>query len=119
MKPALCQAFDAEMKAALGLYEVGEFGKAFRHLETAHVLGQRHVLPHVLTHYWMLKIGLRRRAPAQVWGQVLRIVVGAVGSAVGVVPIGNTGGTNVGMFKRMPIDPALSKLMHETSDMHI
>ena len=41
------------------------------------------------------------------FGQIVRIVLGTLGSAVGLVPVGNTGGTNVSMFKRMPIAPEL------------
>lgn len=59
----------------------------------------------------MLKIGIARRSFGEVIGQVVRIVLGAIGSAVGVVPIGNTGGTNISMFKRLPIDPAIRKLV--------
>ncbi len=57
----------------------------------------------------MLKIGRRRRSMAEVFGQAIRIVFGALGSAVGVVPTGNTGGTNISMFKRVPIAPAIAR----------
>lgn len=111
MHPQLRQAFEAEMRAAIALYAAGEWAQAFRHLEAAHVLGQRHVVPHVATHWWMLRIGLRRRSPKEVIGQALRIPLGALGSAVGIVPVGNTGGTNIGMFRRLPIDPDVRKLI--------
>lgn len=111
MNHRLRQAFETQMRAAMQCYAQNELEAAFGLLETAHVLGQRHVLPHVRTHYWMLRIGCRRRAPADVWGQALRIVLGALGSAVGVVPTGNTGGTDVGMFRRMPVDPAIRRLI--------
>lgn len=111
MKNELRAAFDAEMAAALDLYRKGRLGQAFVHLETAHVLGQRHVAPHVVTHWWMLKIGLKRRSVSEVIGQAVRIVLGALGSAVGVVPVGNTGGTNISMFKRLPIDAGLRRLI--------
>lgn len=111
MTPALKNAFDAEMAAAINAYRQGRLVRSFGHLETAHVLGQRHVLPHVITHWWMLKIGLKRRSLNEAAGQAVRIVLGALGSAVGIVPTGNTGGTNVGMFKRMPIDRELQDLM--------
>ncbi|KFI07648.1 DUF3703 domain-containing protein [Massilia sp. BSC265] len=107
------QAFDAEMAAAGRLYRDGLLIQAFRHLETAHVLGQRQLVPHVLAHYWMLKIGLKRRSVPEVWGQLVRIVLGALGSAVGIVPTGNTGGTDIGMFKRLPIAPAIRRLIGE------
>jgi len=111
MKNELKVAFYAEMKVATDLYRHGMLEQAFGHLETAHVLGQRHVVPHVVTHWWMLKIGLKRRSAPEVAGQAVRILLGALGSAVGVVPVGNTGGTNISMFKRLPIDASLRRLI--------
>ena len=111
MHPELRQAYEAEMTAAAGLYASGEFAQSFRHLEIAHVLGQHQVVAHARTHYWMLKIGIQRRSLREVWGQAIRIVLGIVGSAIGIVPLGNTGGTDISMFKRLPLDPHIEKLM--------
>lgn len=99
------------MAAALARYDEGDYAKALRHLEVAHVLGQQYVVPHVKTHYRMLMIGLRRRSLRQTWGQMMRIVLGAIGSAVGRVPSGNTGGTNISMFARLPIDARIRHLL--------
>jgi hypothetical protein len=111
MNPELRAAYNAEMTLAIDLYEAGELAKAFQHLEVAHVLGQQYVAPHVATHYWMLKIGLKRRCGREVGGQIIRMVLGALGSAVGMVPVGNTGGTNISMFKRLPVDPGIRNLI--------
>jgi hypothetical protein len=54
---------------------------------------------------------MRRRRLVAIPGQLLRIVFGALGSAVGVVPKGNTGGTNVSMFRRMPVDAELQRII--------
>lgn len=110
MHPELGKAYEGEMASARHCYHAGGYAAAMMHLEHAHVLGQRYVLPHVATHYWMLKIALRRRSPRQAWGQLLRIVLGAIGSAAGIVPAGNTGGTDIGIFRRLPIDPAIRRL---------
>lgn len=107
----LRQAFDAAMAAAIARYRTRDYASAMRHLETAHVLGQRHVAPHVASHYWMLKLGLKRRSVSECWGQLVRIVLGAAGSALGVVPTGNTGGTDIGMFVRRPVPPELRRLI--------
>ncbi|MFL5427745.1 MAG: DUF3703 domain-containing protein [Myxococcales bacterium] len=40
-------------------------------------------------------------------------MLGAVGSLLGSVPTGNTGGTDISMFKQLPIDPQLLKIMEE------
>jgi len=112
MKTELKQAFDAEMSEAARRYHNKEFNQAFKHLEVAHVLGQRYMTSHVLTHWWMLKIGLKRRSRYEVVGQCARIVLGALGFAVRIVPTGNTGGTNISMFKRLPIASNLHDLVN-------
>ncbi len=113
MKASLRQAFAAELAAARHALAQGRLAHAMRHGETAHVLGQRHVVLHAQSHWLMLRIGLRRRSIIEVWGQAVRIVLGIIGSAIGVVPTGNTGGTDISMFKRLPIDPVLAGLMDE------
>jgi len=112
MHALLRKAFEEEMAIAASLCRSGKLDDAFLHLERAHVLGQGFVLPHVRAHWAMLKIGLMRRSPAEVVGQAIRIVLGAIGSAVNVVPTGNTGGTNISMFKRLPIPQDMSKIIH-------
>ena len=41
----------------------------------------------------------------------MRLVLGILGSAVGKVPVGNTGGSDISMFKRMPIAPELQDII--------
>lgn len=105
------QAFQQELTRARELMRAGSYDAAFPHLERAHVLGQLYVWPHVLTHWLMLRVEVQRRAPLAVFGQAVRIVLGALGSAVGKVPVGNTGGSNVNMFAPMPIAPELQQLL--------
>jgi hypothetical protein len=111
MNPAQKAAFEREMSAARECERKGRLDDAIHHLERAHVLGQLHVVPHTRTHWRMFVIASRRRDLPASWGQAVRIVLGAVGSAVGRVPVGNTGGTDISMFKRLTIDPELAKLM--------
>ncbi len=100
-------SFSAEIGAARARMAAGELETALAHLERAHVIGQRQVWPHVLSHWLMLRVELRRGRMAAVFGQCLRIVLGALGSALGVVPTGNTGGSDIGMFKRLPVPAEL------------
>lgn len=58
----------------------------------------------------MLRIALCRRSAAAVCGQLIRVVLGAAGSAVGIVPTGNTGGTDISMFARRPLAPDIAAL---------
>lgn len=113
MKGTWQVAFEMEMASAGRLIRAGHLDHAMRHLERAHVLGQRKVMPHVRSHWGMLRIALRRHAPAEAFGQAVRIVLGALGSAVGMVPVGNTGGTDISMFARLPIDPELAALIEQ------
>lgn len=111
MNPIQKAAFEAEITRAHQLLADGQVDAGFRHLERAHVIGQAHVIPHVRSHWLMLKLELRRGRPLAVLGQVLRVLLGALGSAVGVIPTGNTGGSDISMFKRLPIDPALQRII--------
>jgi hypothetical protein len=104
-------AFDNEIALAKELVARGDLEAGFHHLERAHVLGQAFVVPHTVAHWLMLSVEFRRRRVIAVFGQAVRIVLGILGSAVGVVPIGNTGGTDISMFKRLPIDPELQNII--------
>jgi hypothetical protein len=113
MHAALEKRFAFEIAQAQRLLKSGSLDEAFAHLESAHVLGQRYVVPHIRTHWLMLRIGLSRRSVAEISGQAARIVLGALGSFINVVPTGNTGGTNISMFKRLPIDPEFERVLNE------
>jgi hypothetical protein len=104
-----------EVLLATELMERGNLDGAFRHLESVHVLGQTNVRWHVLAHWLMLKIAIRRGRGIAAIGQAARIVLGAIGSAVGIIPTGNTGGSDVSMFARMPIAPELLRVMEGTN----
>ncbi len=86
---------------------------AFFHLERAHILGQASTVEHVRVHWHMFLWSIRQRNVRECLGQLLRIVGAAISTAVGLVPQGNTGGTNVNPFKSMPIPPELAALIEE------
>jgi hypothetical protein len=111
MNPIRCSAFNSAIAQAKNLVASDDLEAGFAHLERAHVIGQDYVMPHVTSHWLMLRVELRRRRLAGVLGQVMRIVLGALGSAIGVVPTGNTGGTNISMFKRMPVETELQNII--------
>jgi len=111
MNPIQCSAFNREIAQAKSLIASGDLGAAFTHLERAHVIGQNCVIPHVTSHWLMFQVEFRRGRPAAAFGQAIRIVLGALGSAVGAVPTGNTGGTNISMFKRMPVDLEMQNII--------
>ena len=111
MNPVQNVAFNREIAIAKELIARGDLAAAFPHLERAHIIGQGFVVPHATSHWLMLRVELRRRRLMSAWGQTIRLVLGMLGSAVGVVPVGNTGGTDISMFKRMPIAPELQNII--------
>jgi hypothetical protein len=111
MNPVRSVAFGNEITQAKELIAKGELEAGFSHLERAHIIGQAFVMPHAKSQWLMLKVEFRRTRVLAVFGQVVRIVLGVLGSAVGIVPVGNTGGTDISMFKRMPIEPELQSII--------
>jgi hypothetical protein len=111
MHPVLRKEFEKEMALARDLYGAAKYREAFAHLERAHVLGQRHAWPHTVNHWWMLKTGVRLRDAREVFGQLPRTAFGGIGSLLGRVPLGNTGGANVGIFTPMTIPPDLAEIL--------
>jgi Protein of unknown function (DUF3703) len=109
--PELSREFDREIVLARELMAAGELERAFTHLERAHVIGQTFVGAHAQAHWLMFTLEFRRRRIAAVFGQAVRLFLGVIGSAVGVVPTGNTGGTDISMFKRLPIPPELQSII--------
>ncbi|MBH0203296.1 MAG: DUF3703 domain-containing protein [Nitrospira sp.] len=110
MHPMLRQAYETEMTAAVSQYDAGDFRLSFAHLERAHVLGQSFPIAHARTHWWMLKVGWRRRDVVEMIGQVFRIPGALLFSKIWV-PVGNTGGAHVPPFKSMPIPEDLQRLL--------
>jgi uncharacterized protein DUF3703 len=111
MHPKLREAFETEMQQARAALAGGALDAAFTHFERAHVLGQWYVRSHTLAHVGMLRIGWRRRDLREIAGQLLRIPGGALGSFLGRVPRGNTGGSNVSALLEMPIPPELESVL--------
>jgi len=111
MHSALKNAFDAEMQSARQALADDRLTEAFSHLERAHVLGQWYVMTHATTHVYMLRIGWRRRDLREILGQLLRIPGGMIGSIIGRVPRGNTGGANVSATRPLPIPQDLKDLL--------
>lgn len=104
------QAFAAVMAGARQAYRRRHWEQAFALLERAHVLGQTRMVPHVQSHWWMLKVGWQRRDAREVRGQLLRLPAAVVLSRLWV-PLGNTGGASVSPVKPTPIPDDLRELM--------
>ena len=109
MDKELKAAFEKEMSLGKEFFSAARYEDAFRHFERAHVLGQFFVLPHVRSHIWMFFIGVRTGNFREIRGQLIRIPLGMIGSALGKVPKGNTGGANIKLSTTLPIPDDLKK----------
>ncbi len=98
-----------ELEFATAARGQGEVFVEFAHLERAHVLGQASTREHVRVHWAMFMWGLRNHQLKEVFGQLLRILGAATKTWIGLVPSGNTGGSNVSPFKRLPIPRDLQR----------
>lgn len=104
-------AVTSELRAAAALEAAGRATESFRHLERAHVLGQASTVQHVRVHVQMLLWAIRHRLLREAAGQVLRIIGAATKTAIGWVPTGNTGGSNISPFQPVPIPVDLQKVL--------
>ena len=101
----------AELAASAAAEARGEFYTAFQHLERAHVLGQAATAMHVGVHWRMFRFALRNRRTGEAAGQLWRLLAAAVFTAPGLVPEGNTGGTDVSGFRRLDVPNDLQRAL--------
>lgn|SRR5262245_40869525 len=104
---------EREILAAYHAEAQGKPNVAFSHLERAHILGQPSTVEHIRVHLHMFLWGIHQRDLRECLGQLLRIAGASIGTALGLVPQGNTGGTNVDPFKPLPIPPELAAQIQE------
>lgn len=90
-----------EMELARVLFDKGERDRSWVYLERAHILSQPFAWLHVVTHLEMLRVAFLSRDGKEFVGQVVRTLVAAPGSLLRKYPEGNTGRSNVSMFKTM------------------
>ncbi|HAJ46648.1 MAG TPA: hypothetical protein DCL54_08720 [Alphaproteobacteria bacterium] len=100
--------YKVEMAASHEAEHAGDIAAAITHLERAHILGQRFLLPHLATHWRMLALARAAQNGPETRGQILRLVAAIPGYVFGWVPVGNTGSANVSAVKPMPVPPDLA-----------
>ena len=104
--------WDLEIALAKKSASTGDREEEFKHLERAHILGQNSTLLHTRTHILMMLWGIRQRNIQEVAGQIFRVFGALTKTIFGLIPSGNTGGSNVSPFKRMPISPELQLIIN-------
>lgn len=115
MKTTVQLAYRTAMHEARDAQTRGDLDSAFNALERAHILGQRYLIPHVVTHVHMLCIGLRRRDTREIAGQILRLAATLPGYLTGWVPKGNPGGANISALRAVPLRGDLVELLEDYS----
>jgi hypothetical protein len=111
--PPVLKHLENELSMAASAEAAGDFPRAWRSLERAHVLSQAYALPHLRVHGAMAAFAWRRADFREVLGQLPRLLLAAPGSWLGRAPLGNTGGANVGIFTPMAIPEDLQRLLEE------
>lgn len=104
-------AYRAALAHARVARSQGDLDAAFAALERAHILGQRYLIPHIVTHLHMLRVGFERGDAREVIGQLIRLIATLPGYLTGWVPKGNTGGANVSALRPMPLTGDLIDLL--------
>lgn len=113
MPAALKPFFKQSLQDYATALNKNEMGKAWHHLEKAHVIGQRYPYHHSLVHWKMLVFGCRIKNVKEVIGQLPRLMVGGIKSFVGTIPVGNTGGANVPLMQSMPIQQEIREIFEK------
>lgn len=93
----------------------GERDRSWQLLEKAHVLSQPWASRHVRVHAAMLGAAVHERSLAEIWGQLVRLVVAGPGSVTGRYPAGNTGRADVPATRPMAIADDLAAMLDRAS----
>lgn len=97
-------------------YLKGNLEKAWKHLERAHIIGQRYPFAHTKVHWKMVQFGFKMKNRKEILGQLPRLLFGGIKSFVGKVPVGNPGGSNVPALKSFPIEEELQTILSTVYD---
>jgi hypothetical protein len=106
----LKSAFYEQLELGKEFLKNKDFKSSYYHLENAHILGQKHIYRHTVSHYWMLVFGLKTKNSKEIIGQFFRIIASLLFTIIWV-PIGNTGGTNISPIKPIPIRKELRNFL--------
>lgn len=111
MRDAIAAALAREYAAAKAATEQGATDIAWHHLERAHILSQTAFVPHIVSHWRMLRLALAERDGREAAGQLVRLALAPLGNLTGRLPIGNTGRSTVSAFAPMDIPPDLAAIL--------
>ncbi len=101
----------AEYRDARSAADAGKTEKAWRHLERAHIVAQGMLVPHIYSHWRMLRLAVRTSDIREIAGQLARLALAPLGNLTGRLPIGNTGRSDVSAFAHMDIPADLQAIL--------
>ena len=102
------QEFYRQLILAKKALKSKHFKVSFYHFENAHILGQKHMYRHTLSHYYMLVFGIKTKNSKEILGQISRIIASIFFTNIWV-PVGNTGSSNISPIKPIPVRKELQK----------
>ena len=111
MPQGLQAYYERELASSQKMEAERDFPTAWRHLERAHILGQKWPRTHTSVHWKMLLFGVRLKDWRETLGQLPRLITGGVKSFVGHIPVGNSGGADVPPLRPMEIPEDLSAIL--------
>lgn len=115
MPSSLKTFYNNELNQSANNFTIGDLQKSWFHLERAHILGQPYPIAHSFVHWKMLTFGFKTKNTKEIIGQIPRLLVGGIKSFVGIIPSGNTGGSNVPPLQPMAIPEDLLKVIKQNS----
>lgn len=90
------------LKTGIAFFKQSDYSRAYEYFEDAHILGQKYIREHTLSHWWMLRVSLRTNNKREFFGQILRMLASLIFSKIWV-PEGNSGRASVSALQTMPI----------------
>ncbi|MET0760673.1 MAG: DUF3703 domain-containing protein [Flavobacterium sp.] len=115
MPKALKRFYQIELIAAQNDLKSNNLQSCWRHLERAHIIGQKYPYEHTYVHWKMLQFGIKTKNSKEIIGQVPRLLFGGVKSFVGQIPVGNTGSSNVPPLKPMEMPNDIQEIIKTNS----
>jgi hypothetical protein len=113
IRRALQPHVDRELEVARAARRGGELAAAWAALERAHILSQPSAWLHTRAHAAMLACAVRAGDLREIFGQLVRLAVGGLGSALGRFPAGNTGRARIPIARPMPVPAELQAIFAE------
>lgn len=113
MPQALKPYYTRELSSYRQSLKDNDLKSAWKHLERAHIIGQRYPFQHSETHWKMFLLGCQMLDLKEIFGQLVRLLFGAPLSFINKIPLGNVGSTRTSMIKPQPLPVDIQRIFKE------